>query len=382
LVYFIGDKSHAELPDSKIEKFDLKYSEFSKTRQRSLINSINIAEGINRGSDGVLKEIDRKNLNYNFNFQFNSKKNMKQLSKQFSAASTALSNSSCANTDNAQVPGGSGALPHSDRISVDCQVKRKERKGSGDKCRNSFVNSNNSNNSGNLNNNTNNIKNAYDASCIGDMQVNNSINNINSNFGNSFDDMIMDNKNKNEHLLKSFSGNSLLNLANFNNSLDSIISLNDTQLSVNMTLGLNEASSGNLGNANNAKNKLNLNNKVINPNMLSDNNVNYNNYNYLKKRMDALNDRSRKNSSNNFNGNCNKGFANAKNKDKLQKRALIDLYKKMSFCSNGSEAASKNAKSSLNNLDLMKCLKQKEVEIMKAQKIRESKTEEKMLSSY
>jgi hypothetical protein len=43
LVNFIGDPTHAEVPISKIEKFDRKYEEFSKTKKKNLINAINIA---------------------------------------------------------------------------------------------------------------------------------------------------------------------------------------------------------------------------------------------------------------------------------------------------------------------------------------------------
>jgi hypothetical protein len=61
---------------------------------------------------------------------------------------------------------------------------------------------------------------------------------------------------------------------------------------------------------------------------------------------------------------------------------LIDLdKKKMSFCSNGSEAANKSGKNSTNHLELLNCLKQKELEILKAQKISERKNGEKLLSN-
>ena len=49
IVNFIGDNSHSELPLSKIEKFEDKYKEFSKTKKKSLVSSINIAKSIIKG---------------------------------------------------------------------------------------------------------------------------------------------------------------------------------------------------------------------------------------------------------------------------------------------------------------------------------------------
>ena len=46
LVYFIGDNSHSELPINKVEKFTQKYEEFSKTKKKSLLNSIKLAKKI------------------------------------------------------------------------------------------------------------------------------------------------------------------------------------------------------------------------------------------------------------------------------------------------------------------------------------------------
>jgi hypothetical protein len=48
-VHFIGDPSHAEVAISKIEKFEKKYEEFSKTKKRSLLNSITLAKKIVKG---------------------------------------------------------------------------------------------------------------------------------------------------------------------------------------------------------------------------------------------------------------------------------------------------------------------------------------------
>ena len=49
VVYFIGDDSHADLPVSKVEKFAPKLEEYSKTKKRSLLNSINLAKKILSG---------------------------------------------------------------------------------------------------------------------------------------------------------------------------------------------------------------------------------------------------------------------------------------------------------------------------------------------
>jgi len=46
LVYFIGDNSHSELPINKVEKFNHKYEEFSKTKKKTLLNSIKLAKKI------------------------------------------------------------------------------------------------------------------------------------------------------------------------------------------------------------------------------------------------------------------------------------------------------------------------------------------------
>lgn len=389
LVYFIGDTSHAELPDSKIEKFDLKYAEFSKTRQRSLINSINIANEISRGSDGVLKEIDRKNLNYNFNFQFNSKKNKKQISKNGSLASTGLSHNNSGNTDSALVSGGAGCEALNKEANI--EDKTANTKGSGDKRKNSFVNGNANSNGLGANSNTAGASNGFGnldssngnldskgashiESPFANMNVNNSNINCNSNDNNNNAGRFY----SSDNLRKSFSGSSLNNIAaNGYCSLDSIISLNDSEPTFisninNTTLALNEASnSGYLGNNNNAKSKGNVNNasdSALNHNK----NNNNNNNNYFNNRMEALNDKHRKNS------NCNSFSVN--NRDKHQGLSLPDIDKKMSFCSNGSEAANKSGKNNSSHLELLNCLKQKELEILKAQQISEKKNEEKMLS--
>ncbi len=49
MINFIGDPSHAEVPISKIEKFEKKFDEFSKTKKRTLLNSIILAKKIIKG---------------------------------------------------------------------------------------------------------------------------------------------------------------------------------------------------------------------------------------------------------------------------------------------------------------------------------------------
>ncbi len=44
LVKYIGDNSHSILPLDKIEKFEKKYSEFSKTKNKHLLHSIKLAK--------------------------------------------------------------------------------------------------------------------------------------------------------------------------------------------------------------------------------------------------------------------------------------------------------------------------------------------------
>jgi len=44
LVKFIGDNSHSVLPLDKIEKFEKKFSEFSKTKKKPLLHSIKLAQ--------------------------------------------------------------------------------------------------------------------------------------------------------------------------------------------------------------------------------------------------------------------------------------------------------------------------------------------------
>ena len=71
------------MPESKLEKYDVKYNEYSKSRQKSLLNSINIANEISRAIDGVLKDINKKTSNFGMLFQNASKKNLnKILSKE------------------------------------------------------------------------------------------------------------------------------------------------------------------------------------------------------------------------------------------------------------------------------------------------------------
>jgi len=49
-VNFIGDNSHAILPLDKIVGYRDRYSEFSKTKKRSLLDAIEIANRIAEGT--------------------------------------------------------------------------------------------------------------------------------------------------------------------------------------------------------------------------------------------------------------------------------------------------------------------------------------------
>ena len=64
-VNFIGDDTHSALPLSKIEKFDTKLEEFSKTKKRPLIKSIEEAKKIIKGEltyDAHLESLRRNNV--------------------------------------------------------------------------------------------------------------------------------------------------------------------------------------------------------------------------------------------------------------------------------------------------------------------------------
>lgn len=62
LVKFIGDNSHSVLPLDKIEKFEKKFSEFSKTKKKTLLNSIKLARKFINGEISLveLKRIDSR----------------------------------------------------------------------------------------------------------------------------------------------------------------------------------------------------------------------------------------------------------------------------------------------------------------------------------
>jgi hypothetical protein len=49
IVNFIGDTTHSEVPLNKLAKFEEKFEEYSKTKKRSLINSITLARKILNG---------------------------------------------------------------------------------------------------------------------------------------------------------------------------------------------------------------------------------------------------------------------------------------------------------------------------------------------
>lgn len=71
LVKFIGDNSHSILPLEKIEKFDEKFLEFSKTKKKPLQNSIKLAKKMLSGEISIFelnKNITPKNTNNNNTF--------------------------------------------------------------------------------------------------------------------------------------------------------------------------------------------------------------------------------------------------------------------------------------------------------------------------
>jgi hypothetical protein len=49
LVNFLGDNTHAEVPLDKVEKYNDKYKEYSKTKKNSLLKAIAIANNILKG---------------------------------------------------------------------------------------------------------------------------------------------------------------------------------------------------------------------------------------------------------------------------------------------------------------------------------------------
>lgn len=65
LVKFIGDNSHSVLPLEKIEKFEKKFSQFSKTKKKPLLFSIKLARKFINGEIGLveLKKIRSRNNN-------------------------------------------------------------------------------------------------------------------------------------------------------------------------------------------------------------------------------------------------------------------------------------------------------------------------------
>jgi len=65
LVNFIGDNSHSVLPLDKIEKFEKKFYEFSKTKKRPLLYSIKLARKFIKGelSFTELKKINNRECN-------------------------------------------------------------------------------------------------------------------------------------------------------------------------------------------------------------------------------------------------------------------------------------------------------------------------------
>lgn len=49
LVNFLGDNTHAEIPLQKIENYNAKFDEFSKTKKKTLLKAIQIANKISKG---------------------------------------------------------------------------------------------------------------------------------------------------------------------------------------------------------------------------------------------------------------------------------------------------------------------------------------------
>jgi len=60
-VKFIGDNSHSVLPLDKIEKFEKKYSEFSKTKKKPLIHSIKQAKKLIAGEISI-SDLNKNNI--------------------------------------------------------------------------------------------------------------------------------------------------------------------------------------------------------------------------------------------------------------------------------------------------------------------------------
>jgi hypothetical protein len=92
VVYFVGDDSHSELPLNKIEKFQQKLEEYSKTKKKTLLTSIHIAKKILSGEIpfekhlhyAKKKNIDNKEEESNFKEKevINEKSDLKVLGKK------------------------------------------------------------------------------------------------------------------------------------------------------------------------------------------------------------------------------------------------------------------------------------------------------------
>ena len=74
LVNFLGDNTHAEIPIDKVEDYNKKYTEFSKTKKKSLLKAISIANKFSKvdntnenntkvGNDAHKKDKNRKQSN-------------------------------------------------------------------------------------------------------------------------------------------------------------------------------------------------------------------------------------------------------------------------------------------------------------------------------
>jgi len=58
LVNFVGDNTHAEIPLPKVIKFNEKYNEFSKTKKKSLLKAIAIADSLIKGKTKYEKTVN------------------------------------------------------------------------------------------------------------------------------------------------------------------------------------------------------------------------------------------------------------------------------------------------------------------------------------
>jgi hypothetical protein len=65
VVKFIGDNSHSILPKEKLENFQEKFSIYSRTKKKHLINSIKLAKKFLSGEISLLEIMNNKKENKN-----------------------------------------------------------------------------------------------------------------------------------------------------------------------------------------------------------------------------------------------------------------------------------------------------------------------------